>query len=115
MGTTVQAGDAIGRIGVSPCAQYTQAHVDLSISSDGSDTIVDLVDQLYEALPEDMAELKARESESSNGLTYEQAIQVMINYGANKNNNNIMTNVTTCKKIFSYKYKFWFTTSNTIT
>lgn len=81
---TVKVGDVLGHIGLESCAQGTQAHV--HFQKDNRTSVKSLINELYDALPRDAAELAARGSLGQGGLSYEQAKQFMINYGANKAN-----------------------------
>lgn len=66
VGQTVTAGTVIGHVGISPCAQYTQAHVHIQ-TSDKSNSIKSIIDQLYDALPENAAEAAQRENSNGGG------------------------------------------------
>ena len=48
----VKAGEVIGHIGPSPCAQYTQAHLHLQTTAEKGQ-IQKLIDTLYDSLPEE--------------------------------------------------------------
>lgn len=85
VGQQVKAGDVIGHVGTQACAEYTQAHVHVQDGEKSSD-IKTLIDKLYDALPEDAAELAAREQSSgavSGGLTEEQAQKIATRYKKN--------------------------------
>ena len=49
-GDTFKAGDVIGEVGPPPCAQNTQAHLHLQTVPE-TRYVIDLMDQLYEGLP----------------------------------------------------------------
>ena len=53
-GDTFNVGDVIGEVGPPPCAQSTQAHLHINVSPSSAHDryIIDLIDQLYEHLPE---------------------------------------------------------------
>jgi murein DD-endopeptidase MepM/ murein hydrolase activator NlpD len=53
-GDTFKAGDVIGEVGPPQCAQNTQAHLHINVSPQSANdrSIIDLMDKLYEALPE---------------------------------------------------------------
>lgn len=52
-GDTVKAGDVIGEIGLPQCAQITQAHLHINIHPQSANDryIIDVIDALYEKLP----------------------------------------------------------------
>ena len=62
--TPVKAGDIIGHIGLSTCAQYTQAHLHFE---NGDATVKTLISELYNSLPENAAELERRNDEAIKG------------------------------------------------
>ncbi|MBR2837026.1 peptidoglycan DD-metalloendopeptidase family protein [Candidatus Saccharibacteria bacterium] len=94
-GQRVEIGDVIGEIGTPECADKTQSHVHFMIDSSTSGIdIANYLNPLYDALPEDMEELKAREASGGivgeGGLTYEQAKRFMIWYGTNSGNSSAL-------------------------
>lgn len=53
-GDTVKAGDIIGEVGLPQCAQTTQAHLHINVSPQSLNDryIIDVIDALYEKLPD---------------------------------------------------------------